>query len=257
MSIFIAGEKVNNFYVGYNNNDGTRVNTAYIAGEKVYSNVIPGDYIATSPGSNRPIYLYENIDGVKGALVKTIGEFDWTTIARYAPYIAIAESNICAGWGKGKLSCQETLDFAKLTRVSDNFLQDANFIGTLLLPKLETAGDLMLDSTYKINHDLSFPNLTSVGYGFFFMVNGFAKKITFGKLVMSSNFTRFWYCNSATWPGRPTLEFQAVQTLTTAPTDTFIWYASRIHLRLPDGSAGVDVANKKWLGLEWGSVTLI
>jgi hypothetical protein len=252
MSIYIAGNKAKNIYIG-----GTQVKSAYLAGQKIYPPADPpGLYYATSAFTS-PISIYNNNNGSKGSLVTTIATNNWATLASYAPEIAIAESNICSGW---QTAYTGNLNFAKLTTVSDSFFQRTNYNGTILLPRLTMAGTLMFATqgsggSVALNTDITFPSLTTVGHRFFQGMNKFTKKATFPQLVMNSNFTDFW-ATDGTLSGNPTLEFQAVQTLTTAPTGAF-GFADKINLRLPSGSAGVNVANKTWCGKTWLSITLI
>jgi len=117
------------------------------------------------------------------------------------------------------------------------------------------------------NHPLSFPMLTSlemsVGVGG--LPNVFNNTISFDKWVVGNQSGLFGSASAST--NFITAEFRAVQNVATLSGSTSsIWFRYRdtdntthnyVHLRIRQGSANVNVANKTWAGHTFASVTLI
>ena len=139
-------------------------------------------------------------------------------------------------------------DYRKLRIMGSYFLRGGTFSGN----------DIHLDfdslKTGSTNMLLSINTNATTGSLF----QGTGCKVSFGKdFVLTASHTSFIdraVANATTF----TLEFRAVQTLLTAPTN-FLRSLNKmnIDLRIRVGSYGADALNNIWLGFQWKSVTLI
>ena len=228
----------------------------------------PGRYIAegdlNTVNGNYRVRICNNNNGVKGSVVTTIAKNQWETLAQYAPEIAICENDICREWtGVGV-----PLNFAKLTKIGNIFLYNCTtFNQPISFPQLVEAGDGLIQLCYAFNQELHFPQLTKLGYATMYQGGNWSNKVTFDKLVMTSNIARNFINNGSVNNSIITVEFRTRQTISALNnngTETSFYYrntANTIHsyvdLRIATGSTNVNVAARTWAGHTFRSVTLI
>ena len=164
------------------------------------------------------------------------------------PSLEVVGNNWLTNTGTTGYNIFVSVDYKRLKKSGNYFLQNATFKGNNLyidLDSLEVAGTYWLYST-----------ATGVNGQLF---QGSGCKISFGKgFILASTHTSF-IDRAVNQTNAFTLEFRGVQTLTTAPTNFLrtITTNTMVHLRIREGSAGVNVASKTWLGKTWLSITLI
>ena len=166
---------------------GSECNCKKDDGEEINSR--QGLYIADGAigGYTGAITIYENDNGNIGASVDSIAKDDWLKLQHYAPEIEIALTSVFAAWtGEGV-----PLNFAKLKRTGNGFGQNnREFNQEIKFPLLEYAGNqYFMINNDAFNQDLDFPMLNQDEFNNLISncraINN--KKISFGKLILSSN----------------------------------------------------------------------
>jgi len=101
------------------------------------------------------------------------------------------------------------------------------------------------------------------GDGFMRYCDIFFQNISFYKLIITSG-NRYFLQTRNVINQALTIELRAVQTITTRPSSflgnrvaTSSSATSYVHLRIREGSAGVNAAGRTWAGMWFASITLI
>jgi len=234
--------------------------------------IAQGVLVSGNPNGN--IEIYENNNGVNGALVETIARHDWQRMAFYAPEIAICRDYVMWSWtGVGV-----PLNFAKCTEIGNMSInQCTQFNNPVLFPNLKTVGSGFMWRFLVFNHSIFLPKLEVINNTFLNGLDAIGNNLANSPSVIAlGGKNLLTTANSSSFLGAsvtPTsiryikvrfLDMQNITALDTGTTtkafrfrDTDNLIHNTVDIELPNGSAAVNVPNRTWAGHTFKSVTLI